>query len=153
MKRVLSMLVIALLFLFNVPLGMGGAPTYTPLNAEGEVPMIEFSVGEIISALLAIVSLCIAVYAVARRGGNVDARIVELLQERQADRPTMEVYEKGYAAANEATKGIVQMGVTMLRIFEAVIPGNADTAVRKFLEDVQTPGTEPADPAPPPAVG
>lgn len=88
------------------------------------------------AALFALVSVCVVV---VQRGNAVQAAKVQI-EQIQANRQAVEGFERLYIEATQANRSAFNTVVGILKVFAPLIPGDADEALGKLLEDIQTPG-------------
>lgn len=91
-----------------------------------------------------VVSLSSLIIVIFRKPAKErDSALSEELYRRQLDREHMAMYERMYQDASRDRQKVVDAAVGMLNLFAPLIPGNADSAVAAYLDDIRTPGAPP----------
>ena len=71
---------------------------------------------------------------------QLDAGVVQRIDAQRENRDAMEVMEKAYQDASKAKQQALDTVVRVLEATHMTLPGNTDTAVLRYLKDIQEPG-------------
>jgi hypothetical protein len=107
-----------------------------------------FDILSIIIMLVLLVLFVIDRISKGRPAAEIDAELAARLKDMRGDREHMLLLERQYEAANSAFRMAFDMFTGVLGIVDRIIPGNADTALKNLLEDIQKPGPSADIPAP-----
>lgn len=117
------------------------------------------SSADLIAIVLALVGLIVGIAAFLRAHPNatpaaLDAEVVRLLAERQADREFVGRLERAYQTSGTFQKQALDTLAGALRVLAPLTPVKTDDALAKLLDDILTPDaegdTQPMPPVTPP---
>lgn len=102
----------------------------------------------LLAIILGMVALVVSIAAFVRANPNatpaaLDAEVVRLLTDKQADREAMDRLERAYQSSDAAHRKALDTTVAVLRFVAPLTPLKSDDEALKLLEDAQTPGTPP----------
>lgn len=95
-----------------------------------------------ITEIVLIVVVLVMMIFIAARTGDTQRKqeLLEAQLSRLEQRETMKELEKRYQQTNQQMQNVMMMTIAGLRTVEPIAPGEFDTRIRKFLEDIVTPG-------------
>lgn len=117
--------------------------TVAPTMAQGTVqsqPSVVLDISDVI--VIAVVTAIVFGGAVlgARKGKPLDAELVYRLENLQSQREHMERYERLFASATQAQKGMIDTFANVLRGLAPVTPFGFDDALLRFYDDAKKAG-------------
>ena len=95
---------------------------------------------------IALAALVISVITAVRKGSSVDAAVADKLA-KMHDPQVLDRLEAAYQTANAPVVQLVNTVAALLKVVAPFTPIKSDDAAAKLLEDIQTPGADPATPA------